>query len=416
MNRSNLILRAIVRAAVLAGLLAAVIPNGYAQEKVRPEVGTPLQAAQDLMKANKFRDALAKVREADAVSAKTPYETYMVERMRASAATGAKEGDTAIKAYEAVVASGKAPQADQLKIIEALATNYYNSRDFASAVKWGTRYFKEGGTGGQVRTLMIQSYFQSGDFAASAKESLNDVEADEKAGRTPSEEKLQLLANSYLRQKNNSGYAATIEKLLNYYPKKSLWANVISGVQKKPGFSDRLALDVYRLQLATGNLASTTDYMEMAQLAIQAGNAVEGKKAIDDGFANGALGKGAEADRHKRLRDLANKKIAEAQKTAISAQDETDASAAKDGNSLVVLGEKLVATGQAARGISLMEAGIKKGGLRRPEDAKLHLGLAQIQLGQKAKGIQTLKTVQGTDGVADLARLWIIFTQKNGKT
>lgn len=156
--------------------------------------------------------------------------------------------------------------------------------------------------------------------------------------------------------------------------------------------------------------------MEMAQLAIQAGNAVEGKKAIDDGFANGALGKGAEADRHKRLRDLANKKIAEAQKTAISAQDETDASAAKDGNSLVVLGEKLVATGQAARGISLMEAGIKKGGLRRPEDAKLHLGLAQIQLGQKAKGIQTLKTVQGTDGVADLARLWIIFTQKNGKT
>ncbi len=415
MNRSNLVIRAIVRAAVLASFLAAVIPNGYAQEKVRPEVGTPLQAAQDLMKANKFKDALAKVREADAVSAKTPYETYMVERMRASAATGAKEGDTAIKAYEAVVASGKAPAADQLKIIEALATNYYNSRDFVSAVKWGSRYFKEGGTGGQIRTLMIQSYFQSGDFAASAKESLNDVEADEKAGRTPSEEKLQLLANSYLRQKNNSGYAATIEKLLNHYPKKTLWANVISSVQKKPGFSDRLALDVYRLQLATGNLASTTDYMEMAQLAIQAGNATAGKKAIDDGFANGALGKGAEADRHKRLRDLANKKIAEAQKTAISAQDETDASAAKDGNGLVVLGEKLVASGQIARGIGLMEAGIKKGGLRRPEDAKLHMGLAQIQLGQKARGIQTLKTVQGTDGVADLARLWIIFTQKNGK-
>ena len=413
MNRSNLVTRTIVRAAVLAGLLIAAMPSGHAQEKVRPEVGTPLQAAQDLMKANKYKEALAKIHDADGVAAKTPYESYMIERMRASAATGAKDGNTAMKAFEAVVASGKAPQADLLKILEALATSYYNARDFPAAIKWGARYFKEGGTGGQMRTLMIQSYFQSGDFAASAKESLADVEADEKAGRIPSEEKLQLLANSYLRQKNNSGYAATIEKLLNYYPKKSLWASVIANVQKKPGFSDRLALDVYRLQLATGNLASTNDYMEMAQLAIQAGYASEAKKAIDDGFAAGALGKGDAADRHKRLRDLAEKRVVEAQKTAISAQDEADANAAKDGNAQVVLGEKLFAAGQTARGISLMEAGIKKGGLRRPEDAKLHLGLAQIQLGQKAKGIQTLKTVHGTDGVADLARLWIIFTQKS---
>jgi hypothetical protein len=395
-----------------AGMLCVGLQNAYAQEKVRPEVGKPLQAAQDLMKANKFKDALGKVREADAVSGKTPYETYMVERMRASAATGAKEGDVAIKAYEAVIASGKAPAADQIKIIEALATNYYNSRDFAAAIKWGQRYYKEGGSGGQIRTLMIQSYFQSGDFAASAKESLQDIEADEKAGRTPSEDKLQLLANSYLRQKNNAGYSATIEKLLNFYPKKSLWANVISGVQKKPRFSDRLAYDVNRLQLATGNLTSTNDYMEMAQLAIQAGFLVEGKKVIDEGFANGALGKGAEADRHKRLRDLADKRITEAKKAGTSA-DEAEANAAKDGNALVTLGLKIALNGDAAKGMSLMDAGIKKGNLKRPDDAKFHLGVTQIQSGQKSKGIQTLKSVQGSDGVADLARLWIIFAQKS---
>jgi hypothetical protein len=417
MIRCKQVTREFVRAALVASFLMAGVPDGFAQETVRPEVGKPLQAAQDLMKGHKYKDALAKIREADGITGKTSYETYMIERMRASAATGAKENDTATKAYEAVIASGKAPAADQLKIIEALATNYYNARDFAAANKWGARYLKEGGTGGQIRTMMIQSYFQSGDFAASAKESLLDVEADEKAGRTPSEEKLQLLANSYLRQKNNNGYAATVEKMLNYYPKKSLWANVISNVQKKPGFSDRLALDVYRLQLATGNLSSTNDFMEMAQLALQGGFAAEGKKAIDDGFANGALGKGAEAERHKRLRALAETRVAEAQKLVAGGQEDADANAAKDGNALVVLGEKLVANGQAAKGVALMEAGIKKGSLRRPEDAKLHLGLAQIQAGQKSKGIQTLKTVQGTDGVADLARLWIIFSQKsNGQS
>ena len=400
--------------ALVSGLLLCATPAAQAQEKVRPEVGKPLQQAQEMLKGKRYKEALAKLREADSVGGKTPNESYQIEWTRANAARGAGDSETAAKAFEAVISSGKAPTNAQLSIIDTLVKLYANNRDYASALKWGNRYFKEGGTSPQIRTQMIQAHFQSGDFANAAKESLADINADEKAGRTPAEEKLQLLANSYLRQKNNSGYTATIEKMLNYYPKKSLWANVISGVQKKPGFSDRLALDVYRLQLATGNLTTTNDFMEMAQLALQGGFAAEGKKIIDDGFANGSFGKGAEADRHKRLKDLAEKRVAEAKKLVASGQDATDANAAKDGNALVTLGEKLAANGEAEKGIAMMEAGIKKGGLRRPEDAKLHLGLAYLQAGQKAKGIQALKSVQGTDGVADLARLWIIFSQKNG--
>ncbi len=408
--------RAIVRVAVIAGLFAIMAPNSYAQDKVRPEVGKPLQQAQDLFKAKKYKESLAKLREIDAVAGKTPNESYQIEWARANAALGAGESDTAAKAFEAVIASGKAPAASQLNIIDTLVKLHANNRDYASALKWGARYYKEGGGNPQIRTQMIQAYFQSGDFSNAAKESLIDISADEKAGRTPSEEKLQLLANSYLRQKNNTGYTATIEKLLNYYPKKSLWANVISGVQRKPGFSDRFALDVYRLQLATGNLASTTDYMEMAQLAIQEGYLGEGKKVIDDGFKEGAFGKiggtvtAADVDRHKRLRDLAEKRIAE-RKTANIAAEEAEANAAKDGNALVSLGSKLASNGESAKGIQLMEAGIKKGDLKRPEDAKLHLGVAQLTGGQKSKGIQTLRTVQGNDGAADLARLWIIFSK-----
>ncbi len=406
--------RALTGIAFAAALLMAALPAAYAQEKVRPEVGKPLQQAQELLKGKRYKDALSKLREVDSVSGKTPNESFQIEWTRANAALGAGENDTAAKAFEAVINSGKAPANAQLSIIDTLVKLYANNKDYAAALKWGNRYYKEGGTNPQIRTQMIQAHFQSGDFANAAKESLADVNADEKAGRTPSEEKLQLLANSYLRQKNNAGYSATIEKMLNYYPKKSLWANVISGVQRKPGFSDRLALDVYRLQLATGNLSSTNDFMEMAQLALQGGFAAEGKKIIDDGYANGSFGKGAEAERHKRLKDLAEKRLADAKKLMAGGQEENEANAAKDGNALVTLGEKLVANGQAEKGIALMEAGIKKGNLRRPEDAKLHLGLAYIQAGQKSKGVQTLKTVQGNDGVADLARLWIIFTQQKG--
>jgi tetratricopeptide (TPR) repeat protein len=383
-------------------------------QAVRPEIGKPLQAAQELMRASKFKEALAKVREAEAVSGRSAQENYLIDSMRGSAASGAGDNTTAMRSFEAVVASGKAPASSQLKMIEALVGLHYGARDYPTAIQWANRYFRDGGSGGQVRTLLIQSYFQSGDFANTAKESLADIQADQKAGRTPSEEKLQLLANAYLRQKNTSGYISTIEKLLNYYPKKSLWADVVSRLQNKPGFADRLSLDVYRLKFATGNLSTPGDYMEMAQLALQAGFPSEAKKIVDEGYTTGVLGKGTEADRQKRLRDLTEKQVAENQKVISSGKEEAEANAARTGDALVTLGYNLVTGGQAAKGIPMIEAGIKKGNLKRPEDAKLLLGIAQIQAGQKAKGMQTLKTVQGTDGTNDLANLWVIFAQKQG--
>jgi len=45
----------------------------------------------------------------------------------------------------------------------------------------------------------------------------------------------------------------------------------------------------------------------------------------------------------------------------------------------------------------------------------LHLGIAQLQAGKKAAAIKTLKTVQGNDGTADLARYWIIYANQSGK-
>jgi hypothetical protein len=233
--------------------------------------------------------------------------------------------------------------------------------------------------------------------------------ANEDSNRKPSEEELQILANCFLRQKDTGGYVNAIEKLVVHYPKKEYWTDLLSRVQKKPGFSDRLALHVYRLKLATGNLASANDYMEAAQLAVQAGVPAEAKAILDRGYAANALGQGKEGERHGRLRDLVNRNLDESRKAR--AQDEKEALAAKDGNDLVKVGLNYVYEGNAQKGLQLIEQGIRKGGLKRPEDAKLRLGEAQIQSGQKAKGAQTLREVKGSDGTADIARLWILHTR-----
>ena len=173
---------------------------------------------------------------------------------------------------------------------------------------------------------------------------------------------------------------------------------------RKSGFSDRYSLDLLRLRLATGNLAKADEYMEMAQLALQAGYAAEGKQIVDKGFAAGVLGTGAEAGRHQRLRDLAVKQDAEFK--AGVAKETAEANAAKDGNGLVQLGSALSRAGQADEGVKLIEQGIAKGNLKRPEDAKLRLGQAMLLSGKnKAKAQQVLRSVGGTDGAGDIGRL-----------
>jgi hypothetical protein len=400
---------------VRAALLAAVVSFGLgfgaaAQQKgegVRPEVGRPLQAAQALVKQRKGREAMAEIAKAEAVPNLTAYERGVIAQMKAAASSAAGDNDATIRNNEALLSSGRVSGREALPLVQGIAVAHYNKKEYAEAAKWAQRYFKDGGSDASMRSLLLQSYYLGND-CNSVSRMIGSVAAEEST-RKPSEEELQILANCYLKQKDTGGYVAAIEKLVVHYPKASYWTDLLARVQKKPGFSDRLALHVFRLRMETGNLSSADDYLEMAQLALQAGLPAEAKQVVDKGYEKKILGTGAPAERHGRLRDLVNKSLGEADKNR--SRDEQEALAAKDGNDLVKIGMNYVFEGKADKGINLIEQGIKKGGLKRPEDAKLALGYAQVHAGQRARGVQTLRAVQGNDGTADIARLWVLHAR-----
>jgi len=401
-------LRTALVAVLFAAAAAAPVAHAQKAEGVRPEVGKPLQAASALVKQKKGREALAEIAKAEAVPNRTAYENQVIAQMKSAAASAAGDVEATIKTNEALLESGKVSGREALTLVQSVAVAYYTKKDYAKAAQWTQRYFRDGGNDPQMRTVLLQSYYLGNDCGAVNKMLGNNV-AEADSSKRASEEELQILANCYLRQKDTAGYVAAIEKLVVYYPKKEYWTDLLSRVQKKPGFSDRLGVNVYRLRFATGNAGTTNDYMEMAQLALQAGSPSEAKSIIDKGYASGALGKGAEAERQGRLRDLVQKALDESLKNR--AKDEAEAQASKDGNDLVKVGLNYVYEGKADQGLPLIETGIKKGGLRRPEDAKLRLGEAQIYAGHKTKAVQTMREVKGTDGTADIARLWVLLAR-----
>jgi hypothetical protein len=396
-------LRHLAVALIAAGCLSTAQAQG-----LRPEIGKPLQQAGELIKAGNGRGALAKVREAEAVPNRTAAEQLTIDRMKAAAAQRAGDNATAVQALNAVF--GKVSGAEQAQTAEQLAFAYSQLSDWGNARQWADRAKQLGRDTPALRQLEQYLLSQSGDYNAIARDAGAAVAAAERAGQRPSEADLLRLADAQQRLNNTAGYIQTLEKLVAHYPKKDYWSAYLARLTRKAGFAQRLGLDVMRLRLASDTLESTDDYMEMAQLALQARLPAEGLKIVEQGFAKGALGTGPEASRHQRLKNLAVQRDAE--KKASIAADETAARAEKSGDALVDVGYAYVTMGQVPKGIALIEEGIAKGGLRNPEDAKLRLGMAQIQApASKAKGMQTLRSLKGTDGVAEIGRLWTVLAR-----
>lgn len=394
-------LRALTLALVAAGALNLVQAQG-----LRPEIGKPLQQAGELLKAGKTRDALAKVREAEQVSGKTAAEQLMIDRMEAAVAQRGGDHATAARALEAIYP--KVSGGEQAQTAESLAFAYVQLRDWNKSMQWAEKAQQLGRNSAQMRQLVQYLQAQTGDYQAIGKAAAAEIAAAERAGKRPDEGDLLRLADAQQRQGQTTAYIGTLEKLLAYHPKKDYWGAYLGRLTRKPKFSDRFGLDVLRLKLASDTLEKTDDFMEMAQLALQERLPDEALKVIDKGFASGALGKGPEADRHQRLKDLAIKRQAE-RKAAIDA-DAAAAQAAKDGNELVQIGYAYVTMGDVARGIALIEQALTIGHLKRPEDARLRLGMAQVQSpATRAKGMQTLRKLKGDDGVAEIGRLWTVL-------
>jgi hypothetical protein len=401
-----------LRAFILSLLVAA--GGAAAQDKpptVRPEVGKPLQAAIDLLKQRKGKEALAQARAAQAVADKTPYETYLVTRVLGQAAAAAGDSATAANALETAASSSAAPAADRVQLLAAAAGQYYALKEYGKAANTATKYFQHGGTDKAIRTIYVQSLYLGGNYGAAARELAQDVENEEREGKATPEEQLQLLANAYLQSKDTAGYGRTMERLVAHYPKREYWLAVIDNVMRRSGFNERLQIDVARLRIEAGAMQRTDDYLDYAQLALIEGFPMEASRVIEKGYAAGVLGTGPDAARHKRLRDLAAKNIADDRKAIADAEKQD--SSGKDAKTVFNEGFNLVLNDKSAKGLAMMEQGLKTAGasasgFRRPDHAKLQLGYAYHVAGQNAKALDMFKTVQGTDGAAALARLWVI--------
>lgn len=387
---------------------AAAAPKG---DTLRAEIFKLLDPVKvkEMMAAKKFDEVQANVTAAEAFPNRTPYENYIIDRMKLALGSATNNDKMAIAALEAVIASGRLDKKDQTDFMQALANYYYNGKDYPKAIEWFKRYQKDAPEPAKVQRALSRALYLSNDFAG-AKVELDKIVATAEAGGKPADlEDLRVLASTNAKLKDMTSYAGTLERMVSAYPTDEYWTDLLRRIPSKPGFRVGLMLDVYRLELAALKAMEEDEYTEMAEIALLAGFFTEAKQAMDAGYAAGVLGKGGNAAKHKALRDKVTKNAADDAKT-IEAGDKS-AQAAKTGQPMVNLGYAYATMGQFDKGIDLIEKGIAKGGLKNADDAKLKLGVALVKAGRKPDAIKVFEGLKGNDGIGDLGRYWIIYAK-----
>ena len=387
-------------------LCMGVIVTANAQVVIRPEVAKSLQAAQDALKAGQAETAVNLAQQTLAMQGITPIEKPIIQRTLAVSAFQAKNFKLAASTLENLIQEmpADAPVAQKLTLIESLLNASQQIQDHARVVDWSRTYLKLGGSNSSVRPVLIQTLSLLNRHDEVIKEVKEKIRLDELAKVKTTENELRIMAISQRQLKDDLGYNDTLKLLLQNYPSKAYWAEIIPRLARQANFNARFDLDLYRLLELTGNMEDTGEFVDMANLALKAGLPAEAARAVEFAYGAGLMGKGSDAANHQKLRQQIQQRLNEDEK-ALPALEKS----AKDANALASLADVYASQKKWEQAQSNYSKALAMGGLRREAETRLHAGIVLSKVGQKDEALKMWNSVQGDATAMDLAQLWKIW-------
>jgi tetratricopeptide (TPR) repeat protein len=393
---------------VASSTTALAQTNTAAAPAIRPEVVKLLQASQDALREGQIDKALTVAQQAMAMPNISKDERPYVLRSVAAASMQAKNFVLAISTLESLVQElPDTTLPDQrAALIESILSAAQQAQDLERFVKWARIYLDQGGRNPSVRPVLIQTLSVLKQHEAVINEVKVKMKSDEEFNVKTPEIELRLMAYSQRMLKDDAGYNASLKMLLQRYPSKAYWAEVIPRVARQANFNVRFDLDLYRLLELTGNMEDPTEYTDMANLALKNGLPAEAARVVELAFSSGVFGKGSDVANQQKLRQQTQQKVNEDEK-ALPALEKS----AKDANAIASLAKVYASKQQWELALTTFNKAIEMGGLRREAETRLHAGIVLNKLGKKADAQKMWDSVQGDATAVEIAQLWKLWQQ-----
>ena len=216
--------------------------------------------------------------------------------------------------------------------------------------------------------LKAQNLYQVKRYAAMIEPIENAIRVANSRRLTLKEDWYVLLNFAYFQQEDYAKVRDIQKILLLSWPKKNYWFS-LAGAYTELGEDENL-VNAYEAAHTQAMLEKEGELVTMAQLYMQREIPFKAAQLLDREMASGRVGKNA-----KNYRLLSQAWVlAQEDERALPALKEA-ARLTSDGDLDIRLGNTLLNTGDYAGCVSAVSAGIRKGGLKSPDNAQISLGM-----------------------------------------
>lgn len=394
----------VAAASIIAASLLAGSAFAAEQPTVSNKLAKPLKAAQDAIAAKNYDEALSKLKEAQAVPERTAYDNYVINTFLLKLYAGKQDMAAEVPIVEQL-AQSQYTTPDQKKVyLKSVAQYYYQQKDYSKAIESAQEAIKAGASDSDTQGLIARAQYLSGKYKEAAASMTEIVGKMEK----PDEESLKLLWQFDDKAGDKAGAAKTVDRLVAYYPKPEYWLNALAPLVNSDTKDAHVQMNVYRLMLDVGVLKRSSDFAEMAELALDQGYPGETQSVLQKAFSENVFTEQRDKDRYQHLLDGAKTRATNDQASLPS--QEKDAEAAANGDKLIQVGAAYLSYGQNDKAIANLTKGIAKGNLKYPDEANLLLGIAQMRSHNASEAQKLFEKVAASSnaGYSRLGKLWAL--------
>ncbi|MDH4039685.1 MAG: tetratricopeptide repeat protein [Gammaproteobacteria bacterium] len=309
----------------------------------------------------------------------------------------------ALKAYEEVISQPDIPLAMEINTKYTIAQLYFVQEQWQKGIDALLSWFKlTDKPNANAYVLLAQGYYQVQDYdkaLQNVEKAINMYKAEDKL---PKEQWYNLARFLYFEKGDINKTVDTLEELLKYYPKKDYWVQVshMYGEQKK----EKLQLAAMDTAYVQNMLDKGTEQVTMAYLYLNGDIPYRAGKVMEKGLKNGSIegtSKNYEiaASAWRQAQDL-DKAIANMEQAAAKADD---------GELYSRLGNIYLDSDQFDKAITAINKGLSRGGVKRPDTARLVLGMAYFNTKQYDKAREAFKAAGRDERSAKYAEQWLQY-------
>ena len=218
--RSKIATTLVMSVAVVGALGVRPSASVFAEEATRTgsaKLFQPLKKAHEDLNAKKYADAITKLKAAEAIAGKTPYDQHLINDMLGFAYIRTDNFAEAAKALAAELNDGFTPANDVPTRVRALAQLNYQIKNYDKAIGYGTRAIQGGFADEEITTLVGQAYYLKADWKGTVGFEDELVSGEIKRGETPKKTSLQLLNAACVKLQDKQCTTRALEWLNRYY-------------------------------------------------------------------------------------------------------------------------------------------------------------------------------------------------------